>query len=118
VFGLPPDVDFSFLAGATCLQVCIGQQEVILRLHSDISVLIGSTVRVTAPGGVTRTIDAAVETGVALLSLLAADVSEATGARDGTLTISWTNGWKLQILDSSAEYESYTVSHGDQIIVV
>ena len=116
--GLPPDVDLSFFAGCQLLQVCVGENEVILNLHADISIMIASTVRVVHPGGETDTADRSTDIGPAVLILLGKEICEASGSPDGTLRLVWSDGSALEILDSWKEFESYTVRHGDTLIVV
>ena len=45
-------------------------------------------------------------------------VAEAEGSEDGTLRLAFDTGETLTIYDDSAEYESYTIRHGERVIVV
>ncbi|PZS17246.1 MAG: hypothetical protein DLM57_08820 [Pseudonocardiales bacterium] len=118
MYGLPPDVDLSFLDGATLIQVCVGENEVILNFHPDSSIMIASSVQLTGPEYAPRLIESARDTGTALLEVLGGIVSRAAALPAGTTTITWTSGHELQILDTWPQYESYTISHDDVVIVV
>lgn len=118
MYGLPADTDLSFFLGASLLQVCVGENEVIANLYSDISVMIASTVRVTRDDGKAEIFDDARAIGPALLPLLGREIQQATGTPDGTLRLTWDDGTTVEILDSYKEFESYTVRNGEDLIVV
>jgi len=123
--GLPAGTDVSFLVGATLTQVCIGQHEVNLNLSSGnpwtdpgASITVESAIRLVLPTQAEFTSDAPALIGPALLPLLGSAVSSASVIQPGTLRLAWTSGHVLDIIDSVEHYESYTVNHGDNIIVV
>lgn len=119
MYGLPSDVDLTFFSGARLLQVCIGENEVILNLHPGISVMIASAVRLSTPDGAEQSGEDARKAGTMLLPYLGNVIREATGAPDGTLEISWAeSGHVLEIFDSWREFESYTIRAGERLIVV
>jgi hypothetical protein len=45
-------------------------------------------------------------------------VAGAAVVQPGTLRLTWSSGHVLDIIDSVEHYESYTVTHGDRVIVV
>lgn len=118
MYGLPNDIDLDFFVGASLIQVCIGENEVIANLHPDISVMIASNVRLDLHEGEIEAFDDAEALGVALLPLLGGAIVDASGAVDGTLRLTWEGGTTIEILDSYREFESYTVRHGAELIVV
>lgn len=119
MYGFPPDTNVDFLVGARLTQVCVGENEVIVRYSPDgISVMIATTVRLTEPNTTQHVLEDARETGSALLPLLGCVVSEVSTKPDGTLRLRWSSDHVLEVLDSSKEYESYTIHHGDTTIVV
>jgi hypothetical protein len=118
MYGLPADTDVSFLVGASLLQVCVGENEVIANLHSDMSLMIASTVRVSNRGGAIEAFADAKSLGAALLPLLGCVIREADGTSDGTLRLVWDDGTIVEIVDSWKEFESYTVRNGEKLIVV
>ena len=118
MFGLPVGVDLTFLLGAALIQVCIGENEVVLNFDSDVSIMCASTVRYTRVGGAAESLDDARDAGKVLVELLSAVIEGASGSTDGTLLLRWSSGGQVELLDSWKEYESYTVRHGETMIVV
>ena len=116
--GLPDDIDLNFFVGANLIQVCIGENEVIANLDADISLMIASSVRLAVHAGEMKVCDDAKALGIALVPLLGHAVVEASGTVDGTLRLTWDGGTVVEILDSFKEFESYTVRHGAELIVV
>jgi hypothetical protein len=118
MYGLPAGVDLSFLVGATLIQLCVGENELILNLHPDISVMVASVVEfdglsdcVSEPGDPSKAI-------LKLLPLLGHEVAGVRGSTDGTLEVLWDTGERMRIMDSWREFESYTIRQGDHMIVV
>ncbi|MGD0020414.1 MAG: DUF6188 family protein [Candidatus Limnocylindrales bacterium] len=123
--GLPADTDVSFLVGAELVQVCIGQNEVILHFlpagdptGPNPSITIESEVRLVNPDGAEFTLDTPVAIGPALLPLLRVPVTGAFAVPPGTLRLQLSSGHFLDVIDDSEAYESYTVTNGDRVIVV
>jgi hypothetical protein len=117
MFGLNSDVDLSFLVGAGLEQVAVGENEVILNLSSRISIMVASDLRLSPPSDRGELIKDAPDAGAALIRLLGSTIVAATGA-DGALSLEWSDGSTLAIYDSWPNYESYTITHGNGIIVV
>lgn len=118
MYGLPPDADLSFLVGAALLQVCIGENEVILNLDLDISIMVSSVVQVVSPDGAAEQHDQPAVIGVSILGLVGKTITDAHGDESGTTALRWENGQVIRILDSWKEYESYTIRHGETVLVV
>lgn len=97
---LPPDIDLSFLVGATLIQVCVGDTEVILNLYPEAEVTAASTVRIGGGRGPGVVFESSKLAGLALLDLLGDSVSAASGAADGTLTLQWSSGRRVEICDT------------------
>lgn len=116
--GLPTDADLSFLEGATLLQVCVGENEVILNLDPDISIMVASVIRMTTGDGVALELADAPESGRSMLALLGHGVAAVAHDPDGTLRRTWDGGEVTELLDSWKEFESYTIRHGDTLLVV
>lgn len=119
MYGLPEGIDLSFFVGATLVQVCIGENEVILNFDGEVSLMCSSSVRYAGAGKTESLLLADAKlAGAAVLDLLGSNVTEVSAARDGTLALTWSAGDRLELSDSWTEYESYTIRHGDQFIVV
>jgi hypothetical protein len=118
MFGLPEGIDFTFLVNAALIQVCIGENEVVLNFDSGVSIMCASTIRYTQAGREARSFDDPRDAGKILVELLSAVIDGASGSTDGTLQLLWSTGAQVDLLDSWKEYESYTVKHGETLIVV
>ena len=116
--GLPSDLDLDFIVHASLLQVCVGQNEVILRFDDEISITIESRFLIRDPQGHEATFEDAPRGAASLVSLLADSVIGVSGEEDGTLRLSFTKGGILEVYDSSKEYESYQIQHGQDIHAV
>lgn len=118
MYGLPSDIDLGFMVGSTLLQVCIGQNEVILRFDMEISVTIESRFLVRDPHGHEDVFESAPRAAGSLVNLLSDSVTDVLGHTDGTLRLSFAKGGVLEVYDSSKDYESYQIQHGKEIHVV
>lgn len=118
MYGLPFDTDLGFLQDAPLIQVCAGENEMILNLHPNISIMIASSVRITAPRESESAFDDARDIASAMLPLVGSRVTDIAIIPPGTSRLSWSSGHVLDIVDSWREFESYIVSHGDETIVV
>ncbi len=117
MYGLSADVDLQFIEGGTLIQACIGENEVVLRFDNDVSVMVASNVRLTHDGS-SILIEDAREVGRRVTELLGDQITSAQGSPDGTTTLRWARGAVLDLLDTWDAYESYTITHGDAVIVV
>lgn len=118
MYGLAQDTDLSFFDGATLVQVCIGENEVILNFHPAISVMIASNVVVLDADGGAQTLESAKEIGLNATSFLGIDVTEAVVKEAGTTALKWSRGEVLEIRDTWDNFESYTISYNEIRIVV
>lgn len=118
MYGLPEDIDLTFLHGKELLQVCIGLNEVILNFHGQVSITVESEfTHMARTGEVTRFQDCR-SSALALASFLGISLSTVKGAADGTLTLCFSNEEILEVYDDSKEFESYQIRIGSRLIVV
>ena len=118
MYGLPPDVDFSFFTGKTLLQICIGAHDLILNFDGSIAVTVVSSINCTTPGGQHQTYENFQQAAAFAANLVNKVVVTAHGDPAGTLTLEFHGGDRLSIFDDSKHYESYTVKAGNRMIVV
>jgi hypothetical protein len=118
MYGLPVGTDVSFLMESSLVQVCIGENETILNMHPRISIMIASVVRVIPPGGAESAFEDSRQLGTALLPVLGSSVTDVSIVPPGTLRLTWSSGYVIEIIDSWKEFESYTVTNADRTIVV
>jgi hypothetical protein len=119
MYGLPEDLDLSFFAATSLIQLGMGEHQITFVLHPDVRLSVGSRMRLANPEGETFVIDDDYrETAGVLLPLISHDVQRATRTPSGALRLEWSNGAALEVDDDSTQYESYTINHGDRLIVV
>ena len=120
MYGLRSDTDLSFLNARELGQVAIGvyqiqfgfDEDVTISVYSEFSYFDGLDESVWQP-----------EPGFAQIAaqtvaLLGATIQTFEAQKDGTLTLTFSNGHRLTIPDSSKEYESYDITLPGRTIVV
>jgi hypothetical protein len=119
MYGLDTTIDLSFLIGRESVQFAIGQYQVIFVFDEDVRISVESEFRLMSLGGeVSAWQPCAPQTAAAALRLLGAKIENVSGQKDGTLTIAFSSGDILTILDSSKEYESYDITCPGRTIIV
>ena len=117
--GLSADTDLSFLFGKVLGQVCIGYSEAILHFWDGVSITIMSDIgHVSSSGEATAVYKTIRPAAPMLVGFLHCSVERASALPPGTLVLEFSNGDKLEIYDSSPQYESYLIKHGDNVIVI
>ena len=113
MYGLPKDFNGDFFIGQILEMVCFNENQVYLHFGCEITVTIESAFSyqndkiVSIP---VRESD--------LMKMLGLSVSKAEGEKDGTLSLTFSNGETLKIYDISKQYESYSITYkGNRIIV-
>jgi len=118
MYGLSKGENLDFLKGVKLLQLCIGSNEVILNFSRDISITIESRLDFLSHAQSSVTTEAGPASAATLAKLLSDTITGVRGSSDGAIHLSFAKGTGLVIHDSSGEYESYQIKHGDEIIVV
>jgi hypothetical protein len=119
MYGLPKNIDLSFLVGKTIIQVCVGFNEIILNLdEGHISICIQSACACHSEDGSTLQIEAYPVSASTICGLLGKPITQAQGEENGTLTIKFLGGSVFTVYDDDKQYESYQIKHGDKLIVV
>jgi len=118
MYGLPKDADLRFLQGAELLQLCVGCHEIIANFFGDISITIQSPF-ILRVANEKRISPSDLPAGAApLLSLVGTKIEKVAYDTSGRLELFFSNSKILILLDDSNDHESYTISHGDDLIVV
>jgi hypothetical protein len=125
MYGLPENFDGDMFVGHTIELVCFSANQVAIHFGDDLSLVIAGEFSLAAGGAV---VSGAGDEGVGsestltarheLARLVGAKIARARGTRDGTLTIECESGDVLQVFDVSPMYESYTISHRGQVLIV
>ncbi len=119
MYGLPAEVDLSFLIGKELIQIAIGPYDVQLRYDTG-GISIWSRFILTAPDGSKYEWCGEIpQQAKEVVNLVAAKISEVLPCRDGTLRLVFSNRWSIEIFDSDPTYEAYSISEeGLPLIVV
>jgi hypothetical protein len=118
MYRLKSTADISFLLGARLEQVCVSVTVLKLNFDRDVKLEILSDFAVSKPGlAYVKFIDS-IQDASALFPLLGDVISEATVTPDGGLEVTFTAGARLELFDTSDQYESFLITNGDQLIVV
>ena len=120
MYGLSPETDLSPLNGCTLTFVGFGRYQVQLAFSGDAQcrISIEGNYVVTPLGLESAAFSDAVAGAGALLPLLGHTVVLASVPTDGTVRVGFDAGTVVEVLDSSAQYESYQVNLGERLLIV
>ena len=119
MYGVPADVDWSFLYSKELEQVCIGSFDVQLRFFGDVGISIyGGFDHLGPDGSPLSDRPDLPDRATTLVSLLKCRVTDARPDGGKTLALRFSNGESLRIHDDDEHYETFTVSSAGPLIVV
>jgi hypothetical protein len=118
MYRLPKDADLSFLQGVALLQVCVGRNELILNFDRDVRVTILSEFAVGSSDAPFTTYTDPISGAHRFFAVLQDTVTSATATSEGHLCLSFSSGMGVEVRDTSDEFESFWIKHGDQQIIV
>jgi len=118
MYRLPLDADLSFLVGADLLQVCVGENEIILNFERGRKITLLAEFSVVDKEGSLTTYEDAKGGATALLPLLGDKVCRAVPTQDGGLSLEFKSGQGVQVPDRSDEFESFWITDGHHQIIV
>jgi len=119
MYGLPKNIDLSFLNGREVVQIAIGifqvqfgfDEDAAIYVHSQFSHFDGHQDWTWTPD------PSKVPVAARALSLLGATVESVQTHEDGTLILSFVNGHRLTLINNK-EYESYDIRRPGETITV
>jgi hypothetical protein len=117
VYGLDTTRSFDFLNQALLTQVCVGQNELILRFDGDIVLRVESELRVLIAQRDERFVDP-IEASRAIVSFLGHEVTAARAPSRGSLELHFGPSMLIEVFDSSANYESFSLEWPGGAIIV
>jgi len=113
--GVPKDLDLSKLIGRNLDQVAIGEFQIQFVFDRDFNISVEGHWELRDVNG--ELIDAAVDNSqrdeYRIHRLLGLEVSRWAIKPPKSITIGFLNGMKLEVFDSSSEYESFSIQPGD-----
>ena len=118
MYGVPPDLDLSFLIGAEVIQVCLGVYQVQLHFHPAASLSIegGWELRDAAGARIDRRHEGAERPPYQLHRLLGRGVKRVVISAPDWIELHFDGGYTLRVLDDSSDYESFQIQPGDIIV--
>jgi hypothetical protein len=116
--GLPENIDLDFFSGLAILQVCIGENELILNFESDVSILVMSELEFCSPNAVAHRSSDFREMAGFLCSLIGLKAVSATPQGRRAMQLLFDGGKSLTLHDDSENYESFVITRGKLLIVV
>jgi len=118
MYGLPTNMDLSFLLGKELIQVCIGTFQSILRCGGGACSSLECEYRVFRMSGDGDGTSAPCSSADGLTAILGRKIVGVTNNGGGELAITFSNDSVLVIYDTNTEYESYQISDRTCTIVV
>jgi hypothetical protein len=122
MYGLPEKIDLNFLKGKSLLQVCIGQNEIILHFEDDesdsVSITIQSYIEVNSDIKEIEKFENIIEAGRACCESLGQKITTIYPQTNGTLKLEFDSKNFIIIYDDSKKYESYSIKYKNGLVVV
>lgn len=120
MYGLPEDFDASFFVGLELGYVTYSVNTVCLIFGKDVSISIESSFQHQAtPNEADAEIQhVPITTCSDLMQLLGRSVEAVNANADGTLTLTFSGGHVFRCFDDASGYESYSIEHGGERIIV
>jgi hypothetical protein len=115
---IPLDYDASWLVQASLDTISVSRYSVILDFDSGTGTLTIECDTRVINGDRVRSYSYPRDAAVELLPLLLQTVANATVESATELAIDFSDGTRLMVVDSSDHYESFTLSRGDDLLVV
>jgi hypothetical protein len=120
MYGLRKDIDLSFLTGRQLQRVAIGEFQITFSFDGEVRISVYGQCRYfdgqkewiwePEPGSA--------RIAARTVSLLGTTIQNFEGQENGTLSLAFSNGERLTILDSTKDYESYDITRPGETIVV
>lgn len=121
MYGLKKEIDLSFLNGRELMHVALGARSISFRFDEDVAISISVEGDFSYFDGQAEWWDREqnpAQMANRTVSLVGATIQSFVGHEDGTLILTFSNGQRLTIRDSSKEHESYHITRPGQTIVV
>lgn len=117
MYGVPVDIDLSFLLGRRLESVSFGQFQLQLRFDERVRLSIESVYRIDKAGSV-LVYDETPAGAADVVALLSMDVTNAYRLAEDAIRIEFGDSRAIEAVDDSVQYESFQIWNGDAIIVV
>jgi hypothetical protein len=119
MYGLPQNIDLSFLKERKLESVCFAAYQVNLHFDNGAMISIFGTFRhfIIGEDSAGKTAQFPLSSSN-LMRLLTQTVTKVQSQADGTLELAFSNNDTLVIYDDTKQYESYHIKNGERLIIV
>jgi hypothetical protein len=118
MYGLRNTEDLSFLIDACVSQIVVSLSALRIDFDQPVRLTIFSAFAVSIADSPLTRFDGSARDSLALFPLISDVVTAASATTSGGLQVNFKSGAVLEVFDDSKQYESFTISNGDQLIVV
>jgi len=118
MYGLDKSQNLQFLVGLELLQLCVSLSQVIMKFSDETSISIECDLRISGVNGEIIDILDIPEAVDHLFCLLGMEIVDVIKLNAGDLTLAFSCGRKLTLMDSNETTESYTITAPEEEVVV
>jgi hypothetical protein len=118
MYGLPSDPNIEVLKNESLIQICIGENDLILNFSGNISLAVYSSVGLGQSNNSMTSFTDFIAVSPQLLRLLSRKVLDVKWDKDGTISIKFENNAIVEVYDDSEQFESYTIRMPSGLVVV
>lgn len=118
MYRLQSDPKIDVLKGETLIQVCFGENDLILNFSGDISIGTYSCIGIALDEQPARRYEDFSAISGDLLKLLSKEVASVSWTKEGTISITFSSGGVVEFYDDSQQFESYTITKPNGLVVV
>lgn len=118
MYGLKSTEDLSFLLNACVSQIVVGKSALKIDFDQQTCLAIFSAFATRGANQTKVRFNGSAEDATALFPLIGDIVTDAKATTGGGLQLDFQSGALLEVFDDSKQYESFTISNGDHLIVI
>jgi len=118
MYGVPANIDLTFLNGAELVQIALGRYQIQFHFHSGASVTVDGDWNLTDASGIVvdRSYHTTARPPYRLHQLIGQTVVGTVVSAPTSVSLQFADGEVLQLIDSSESYESFQIQPGNIIV--
>ncbi|MEO5889699.1 MAG: hypothetical protein ABIQ31_05565 [Ferruginibacter sp.] len=118
MYGLPNNIDLNFLIQRQLLQICFGENEMIMNFDDNLSITLTSKCAFSFDGDNLQIIENYSTSASLICNLIGHFINEIKASENGTLAMNFSGNNIFILYDDDKFYESYWIKSKTSIIVV
>jgi hypothetical protein len=118
MYGLPKDINLSFLRNRELIQICFGAYQVQFNFDKIVRIYVHNAFSYVNATGSVSEMKSAASAAVLVDKLIGKTVTEVNPSEDGTLQITFNSGEMLTFYDDNRAYECYEILNDGKTIPV